>query len=41
VASLAGASADEIADGVLTAVTDFQGGRLRDDVALLVVRVDP
>jgi serine phosphatase RsbU (regulator of sigma subunit) len=41
VTSLAGASADEIADGVLAAVTDFQGGRLRDDVALLVVRVDP
>ncbi|CAA9236548.1 MAG: Serine phosphatase RsbU, regulator of sigma subunit [uncultured Actinomycetospora sp.] len=41
VGSLAGASADEIADGVLTAVTDFQGGRLRDDVALLCVRVDP
>jgi serine phosphatase RsbU (regulator of sigma subunit) len=37
-ASLAGASADAIADGVLAAVSDFQDGRLRDDVALLVVR---
>ncbi|PVY96696.1 serine phosphatase RsbU (regulator of sigma subunit) [Actinomycetospora cinnamomea] len=40
-ASLAGASADRIADGVLAAVSEFQGGRLRDDVALLVVRSEP
>jgi len=40
VSSLAGASADAIADGVLAAVSDFQGGRLRDDVALLVVRAE-
>ncbi|GAA4797587.1 hypothetical protein GCM10023200_37270 [Actinomycetospora chlora] len=41
VATLAGASAEEVADGVLAAVTDFQRGRLRDDVALLVVRAGP
>ncbi|MDD7969276.1 SpoIIE family protein phosphatase [Actinomycetospora lemnae] len=40
VASLAGASADEVVDGVLTAITDFQDGRLRDDVALLAVRAE-
>lgn len=39
VTSLADAPADAVADGVLDAVSDFQDGRLRDDVALLVVRV--
>jgi serine phosphatase RsbU (regulator of sigma subunit) len=39
-ASLAGASAQAIADGVLAAVSDFQDGRFRDDVALLAVRAD-
>jgi serine phosphatase RsbU (regulator of sigma subunit) len=38
-ASFAGASADAIADGVLDEVSSFQEGRLRDDVALLVVQV--
>lgn len=38
VASLAGASADAIADGILAEVTEFQQGQLRDDVALLVVQ---
>ena len=38
VAGLAGRSADALADGVLAAVSDFQRGRLRDDVALLVVQ---
>jgi serine phosphatase RsbU (regulator of sigma subunit) len=37
--SFAGESADVIADGILAAVSDFQDGRLRDDVALLVVQV--
>ncbi|MEJ2886416.1 SpoIIE family protein phosphatase [Actinomycetospora aeridis] len=41
VAGLAGRSADQLADGVLAAVSDFQRGRLRDDVALLVVRAEP
>ncbi len=36
--SLAGGSADDIADGILAEVSDFQDGRLRDDVALLVVQ---
>lgn len=40
VARLAGRSADALADGVLAAVSDFQRGRLRDDVALLVVRAE-
>ncbi|GLZ46402.1 hypothetical protein Acsp06_25870 [Actinomycetospora sp. NBRC 106375] len=39
--SLAGASADVVADGVMDAVSEFQGGRFRDDVALLAVRADP
>jgi serine phosphatase RsbU (regulator of sigma subunit) len=38
-ASFAGESADVIADGILAAVSDFQDGRLRDDVALLAVQV--
>jgi hypothetical protein len=38
VASLAGASADAIADAILAEVTAFQHGQLRDDVALLVVQ---
>jgi serine phosphatase RsbU (regulator of sigma subunit) len=38
VASLAGASADAIADAVLAEVSAFQHGQLRDDVALLVVQ---
>jgi serine phosphatase RsbU (regulator of sigma subunit) len=38
-ASSAGESADAIADGILAEVWDFQDGRLRDDVALLVVQV--
>ena len=41
VAGLAGRSADALADGVLAAISDFQRGRLRDDVALLVVRARP
>jgi serine phosphatase RsbU (regulator of sigma subunit) len=41
VAGLAGRSADAIADGVLAAISDFQRGRLRDDVAMLVVRAQP
>ncbi len=40
-ASLAGGSADDIADGILAEVSDFQDGRLRDDVALLVVQARP
>jgi GAF domain-containing protein len=36
-ASLAGEPADAIADGILAEVSAFQDGRLRDDVALLVV----
>jgi serine phosphatase RsbU (regulator of sigma subunit) len=40
-ATLAGASAEAVADAVLHAVSEFQHGRLRDDVALLVVRADP
>jgi serine phosphatase RsbU (regulator of sigma subunit) len=38
-ASFAGKSADAIADGILAEVSAFQCGRLRDDVALLVVQV--
>ncbi|MCD2198144.1 SpoIIE family protein phosphatase [Actinomycetospora endophytica] len=38
-ATLAGESADAIADAILTEVSDFQCGRLRDDVALLVIQV--
>ncbi|MFC5139599.1 GAF domain-containing SpoIIE family protein phosphatase [Actinomycetospora rhizophila] len=41
VAGLAGRPADALADGVLAAISDFQRGRLRDDVALLVVRAQP
>jgi serine phosphatase RsbU (regulator of sigma subunit) len=37
-ASFAGRDADAIADGVLAEVSAFQEGRLRDDVALLVVQ---
>ena len=40
VASFAGAAATDIADGVLDAVSEFQDGRLRDDVALLVIGAD-
>src|SRR3954447_6944543 len=40
-ASLAEAPADAIADGILAAVSDFQHGRLRDDVAVLVVQARP
>jgi serine phosphatase RsbU (regulator of sigma subunit) len=39
-ASLAGGSADDIADGILADVSDFQDGRLRDDVALLVAQAE-
>lgn len=39
-ASLAGESADAIAERILAEVADFQEGRLRDDVALLVVQVE-
>jgi serine phosphatase RsbU (regulator of sigma subunit) len=38
-ASFAGESAGVIADGILAEVSDFQTGRLRDDVAVLVVQV--
>ncbi len=38
-ASFAGRTPDAIADGILEAVSDFQHGRLRDDVALLAVGV--
>lgn len=38
VAGLADRSADALADGLLAAVSDFQRGRLRDDVAMLVVQ---
>ena len=38
VASFADTSADTVADGVLDAVSGFQDGKLRDDVALLVLR---
>jgi serine phosphatase RsbU (regulator of sigma subunit) len=38
-ASLAGESADVIADGILADVTAFGDGHLRDDVAVLVVQV--
>jgi serine phosphatase RsbU (regulator of sigma subunit) len=37
-ASFAGQDADAIADGILAEVSNFQDGRLRDDVALLVVQ---
>ena len=37
-ASFRDASPDVIADGILDAVSDFQDGRLRDDVALLVAQ---
>ncbi|NMO88349.1 SpoIIE family protein phosphatase [Actinomycetospora sp. TBRC 11914] len=40
-ASFSGESADVIADGILAHVSDFQDGRLRDDVALLAVQVEP
>ena len=40
-ASLAGAPADIIADRILAAVSDFQDGRMRDDVAVLVVQAQP
>ena len=38
VASLAGQDADAVADGILAEVSAFQEGRLRDDIALLVVQ---
>jgi serine phosphatase RsbU (regulator of sigma subunit) len=38
VASFAGSSADAVADGVLDTVSAWQDGKLRDDVALLVMR---
>jgi serine phosphatase RsbU (regulator of sigma subunit) len=38
-ASFAGESVDVIADGIIAEVSDFQDGRLRDDVALLVLQV--
>ncbi len=38
-ASFAGQSPDVIVDGILAEVSDFQNGRLRDDVALLAVGV--
>ncbi len=41
VASFADTSADTVADGVLDAVSGFQDGKLRDDVALLVIRAAP
>ena len=41
VASFADTSADTVADGVLDAVSGFQDGQLRDDVALLVIRAAP
>ena len=41
VASFADRSADTVADGVLDAVSGFQDGKLRDDVALLVIRAAP
>ncbi|HVM03475.1 MAG TPA: ATP-binding SpoIIE family protein phosphatase, partial [Acidimicrobiales bacterium] len=37
----AGQPADVIAERVLAGATDFAGGRARDDVAILVVRVPP
>lgn len=37
-ASFAGRDADTVADGILAEVSAFQDGRLRDDVALLVVQ---
>ena len=39
-ATFAGETPDAIADGILAEVTDFQDGRLRDDVALLAVGVE-
>ncbi|MDT7745590.1 MAG: hypothetical protein QOE59_4668, partial [Actinomycetota bacterium] len=39
-ASFVGESADVIADGILAEVSDFQNGRLRDDVALLAIGVE-
>ncbi|GAA4749452.1 hypothetical protein GCM10023199_30850 [Actinomycetospora chibensis] len=41
VASFADTSADTVADGVLDAIAGFQDGKLRDDVALLVIRAAP
>ena len=38
-ASLAGRSADEIAEAVETTVLDVQGGRPRDDIAVVVLQV--
>ncbi|MDQ6648843.1 MAG: serine/threonine-protein phosphatase [Actinomycetota bacterium] len=39
--SLAGATADQIAQGVMNAVLGFQGGLAHDDTAVVVVRVRP
>jgi sigma-B regulation protein RsbU (phosphoserine phosphatase) len=36
---LTGASADDMADGVVEAAREFSGGRFEDDVAVVVVRV--
>ena len=39
--SLAGATAAQVADGVMDAVLGFQGGLAHDDTAIVVVRVRP
>jgi serine phosphatase RsbU (regulator of sigma subunit) len=40
-AGAAGLDADAIADHVVRAALDFQGGHTQDDVAVLVLRVPP
>jgi serine phosphatase RsbU (regulator of sigma subunit) len=40
-AGAAGRDADAIADHLVRAVLDFQGGHAQDDVAVLVLRVPP
>ena len=39
VAAMAGSTGQEIADGVVAAVLDFQHGHARDDVAVVVIKV--